>query len=56
MLWEDPVGRLYHADVAGALYLIDSAGNFVGAYGSPADLARRLESLLPDSSSLPQSH
>lgn len=40
--WENPIGRLYGASVAGYGYLVDRNGKFVGAYGDLDKLSHDL--------------
>lgn len=43
MLWEDPVGRLYHARAPCAAYLVDQEGLLDGIFGDMDQLEARLE-------------
>ena len=45
--WENPVGRLYGVSAAGAAYLVDGEGKFLGLYYDLEDLEEKAATLLP---------
>jgi len=49
--WENPVGRLYRANAAGAAFLVDPAGRLDGIFYEPQELNARLEEILKESAS-----
>jgi thiol-disulfide isomerase/thioredoxin len=54
MLWENSIGRLYHADRAGVVYLIDRESHLDGVFDDLVKLRTRLVELLSKGTSRPE--